>query len=271
MKKKVSIIMGVYNCEDTICEAIDSIVNQSYDNWELIICDDASLDNTFSLIENYKKIYKDKIILLSNSQNHQLAYTLNKCLKYTSGDYIARMDGDDISIKTRLERQVDFLDNHLEYDLVGSQMYSFDENGDIGIIHAPEKPDKYTLRSNTPFCHATILARKYVYDALGGYNISKANTRCEDLELWFRFFKKGFQGYNIQEPLYKVRERRIDYRRRSFKNSLKVVKVSFYGFKLLQFPKHYYVYLIKPIISGILPSFIMKKIRDSKMQMIKNK
>lgn len=260
----VSVILPAYNCADTISESIDSIISQTYQNWELVVCDDCSTDSTYEILKRYKKLLGDKMILLQNEKNSRIAVTLNQCLKYVHGKYIARMDGDDVSVVTRFEEQVTFLMNNPEYDLVGSQMITFDENGEKGRVSVREVPDKYSLRYNVPFCHATIMAKREVYDVLNGYTVSNNIKRCEDVDLWFRFFDKGFHGYNLQEPLYKVRTREEDYKRRTFSHSLEAAKVCYKGFKLLNYPIHYYVFLLKPIISGLVPASLMKKMHDYK-------
>lgn len=95
----VSVIMGIYNCEKTLKEAIISIQNQSYENWELIVCDDGSSDNTYSIAEEYQRSNPEKVILIRNECNMGLNFTLNRCLELARGKYIARMDGDDKSMK----------------------------------------------------------------------------------------------------------------------------------------------------------------------------
>lgn len=261
---KISVIMGIYNCEDTLHEAIQSIINQTYQNWEFIICDDCSTDNTLQIAQKYAELYPDKIILLKNSENLKLAGTLNKCLKVATGNYIARMDGDDISLPNRFEKQVEFLNQHCEYDLVGTQMISFDEYGDVGVKVLNEKPNKYSLRFNTPFAHPTIMSQKYVYDRLNGYRVLKQTRRCEDLDLWFRFFSEGFRGYNLPIPLYKFRERVSDFKRRHFIYGIDAAKVCLEGYRMLNYPKKYYIFLLKPIIVSLLPAFMMKLIHSLK-------
>lgn len=259
MSGKVSIIMGVYNCENLVSESIESILSQTYKNWELIICDDNSTDNTYNILELYKDKYPQKIILLKNEQNYGLAYSLNHCLQYASGDYIARQDGDDISTKNRLEKQVKFLQENKEFDLVASSMTAFDESGVIGIRGISiQIPTHIDLPKTVPFCHATIMARKYVYDNLNGYTVNKYTMRCEDAELWFRFFKAGYKGYNLKEPLYMVRDDRNAYKRRTLKSYINLIKVNFEGYRLLNMPINKYIYLLKPIISAIVPRYFMK-------------
>ena len=107
-KNKVSILMGIYNCADTLSDAIDSIIKQTYVNWELILCDDGSQDDTYQVALKYQEKYPDKIILLKNKKNIRLAASLNRCAQYATGEYVARMDGDDLSLPNRFEKQVFF-------------------------------------------------------------------------------------------------------------------------------------------------------------------
>lgn len=266
MEKKVSIIMGIYNCENTLKESIESIINQTYENWELIMCDDCSTDNTFNVAKSYADKYKNKIKLIRNNENITLAPTLNKCLKLCTGDYIARQDGDDISVKDRLQKQVEFLEKNKQYDLVGTAMISFNEDGDNGIRGAEiEVPSKENLVYTVPFCHATIMARNYVYEKLNGYRVKSYTKRCEDADLWFRFFAQGFKGYNLNEALYKVRDDINAYKRRDLKNYLNLFIVNVRGYKLVDMPFKYYPYLIKPIISACIPNYIMKYYHGKKL------
>ena len=93
--------MGIYNCADTLAAAIDSILAQTYTDWELILCDDGSADRTYEVAEDYRSRYPEKIVLLKNERNMGLNYTLNRCLEQAKGAYIARMDGDDVSLPHR--------------------------------------------------------------------------------------------------------------------------------------------------------------------------
>lgn len=181
---EVSIIMGIYNCADTLSEAIESIVNQTFTNWKLIMCDDGSKDNTFEIALKYKTMYPDKIVLIQNEKNMGLNYTLNHCLKYVEGEYVARMDGDDISLPTRLEKEVEFLENNKEYAIVSTPMILFDENGDWGRSYSIEKPTKNDFILHSPVhCHAPCMIRKEAYLDVGGYTVDKRMLRFEDVNL----------------------------------------------------------------------------------------
>ena len=121
-KYRISVLMGIFNCETTLEEAIDSIKKQTYTNWELILCDDGSTDRTY---EKAKDIAESdsRIILLRNEKNEGLNKTLNRCLAASCGEYIARMDGDDESLPERFQKQISFLEIHPEYALVRTAIF----------------------------------------------------------------------------------------------------------------------------------------------------
>lgn len=253
MSNRISVIMGIYNCASTLSEAILSIVNQTYDNWELIMCDDGSSDSTYEVALEYKEKYPDKIVLLKNEKNMGLNYTLNRCLEAAQEEYIARMDGDDISLPTRLEKEICFLNEHTEYAIVSCPMVYFDENGDFRTGKACGEPDINLFAKGTPFCHAPCMVRKEAYDAVNGYAISKQRLRVEDWDLWVRMYEKGFRGYNLDEPLYKMRDDRNAYSRRKFKYRINEARVGASAVKKLHLSPLNYLYSARPIIVGLLP------------------
>ena len=253
---KVSIIMATYNCAGTVARAIDSILSQTLTDWEFIICDDGSSDTTVSILNEYQRSYPGKIILLTNAANSKLPFSLNRCLAHAHGEFIARMDADDISLPRRLEKQVKYLEEHPEHSVVGTSMLRFDERGEYGMVKAVQHPDKDTLLTQVPFCHATILMRKSAYDALGGYVVSKRTERGQDLDLWFRFFAKGFSGNNLPEALYKACEDRATLRRRKFKYDLYLTQTRFLGFRMLRFPWWKYPFVLKSFVSFFTPRWI---------------
>lgn len=215
----VSIIMSVYNCEATLTEAVESIFNQTYTNWEFIVCDDASTDGTLELLTQLAERDRlGRVKIITNDTNMRLAYSLNRCLEVASGELIARMDGDDISEPDRLARQVEYLTEHPEIDLVGSAMRRFNHLREGEVIHpAAAAPDKWTMgrSSKAPFFHATILARREIFDRIGNYTVAWRTQRGQDADLWFKFFAAGFVGHNLPEPLYRVREDAEAIRRRT--------------------------------------------------------
>lgn len=261
---RVSIIMGVYNSVNTIENCINSILNQTYTDWEFIICDDCSTDNTYSFLSNL--ISEDKrFILLKNEKNLRLAASLNVCLKVATGEYIARMDADDESLPTRLEEQIAFLDSNMDCAVVGCNRIIFDESGDIGIRKSIERPTKNLLIKDTPFAHPTIIMRKKVYEDLKGYTVAKETMRAEDLDLWFRFYEKGYIGYNIQKPLYRYHESHEDYKKRTLKAAIETSRVYISGYKKIGIPFYKNIFAIKPIISALLPVKIIEHFHLKKL------
>lgn len=258
--KKVSIIMGIYNCEKYLNESIESILQQTYKNWELIMCDDGSEDNTYYIARKYEEKYPEKIIVLKNTTNRGLNYTLNKCLKKAKGEYIARQDGDDISVKNRLEKEVEFLNNNPNYALVSTNMIYFDENSEWGSSKVKEIPEKLDFVKGTPFCHAPCMIRKGVIESVNGYTEDKKLLRVEDYHLWFKIYEKGYKGYNMQECLYKMRNNAEAVKRRTWKNRINEARVKYIGFKMLNIPIKYRTYIVIPILKMMIPTGLYKVI-----------
>ena len=127
---RISVLMGIYNCAPTLQEALDSLYAQTYQDFKIILCDDGSKDDTFKIAEENAKKHEN-VIVIKNERNMGLNYTLNHCLEYADTEYIARMDGDDICLPTRFEKEIKFLDEHPEYAVVSAPMIYFDEHGEF--------------------------------------------------------------------------------------------------------------------------------------------
>ena len=257
-KPLVSVIMGIYNCENSIEAAIESILQQTYDNWELIMCDDGSTDSTYSIATRYMKQYPNKIVVMKNEKNLRLAATLNRCLGAAKGEYIARMDADDVSLQQRFETQVTFLENHHECDIVGCSAKIFDGKNINGVRVCKANPNKNDVLFGPPFIHPTIMIRKEVLDKLGGYTIASRTMRGQDWDLWFRFYAAGFSGHNISEALYIYHESEDDYKKRTLQAAISCSKTAFHGFQILKVAPWKYIYAIKPIVSWFVPEKIKK-------------
>lgn len=258
----ISVLMSVYNNESTIRDAIDSIVDQSETDWELLICDDGSTDQTLRIIQGFSS-EDPRIKVLRNETNKGLAYSLNKCLRKANGNYIARMDGDDLSEPDRFLTQKKYLDQNPDIDLVGTAMQVFDEAGNREIIYTPSSPQKTDLPKRTPFSHATIMMRTDVLRQLGGYVSSNRTQRTEDMELWYRFFSNGYCGTNLPDPLYKVRVDRNALKRRKLKFALDASVITFKGIGMLNLPFYYRAYCLRPLVSYFIPENFKRKIRKS--------
>lgn len=265
---EISVIMGIYNMankKEIMRLAIESILNQTYKNFEFIICDDGSSDETYEILKEFCK-KDERILLLKNNKNRGLAYSLNHCLSIAKGKYIARMDADDISMPNRLEKQIKFLDEYLEYAMVGCNLLFINDKGIWGKRILAEKPTKKSFLFTSPFCHPAIVMRKEVLDKVNNYKVEKITRRAEDYDLFMRIYANGYKGYNLQEFLYQFREDNDAFKRRAYKYRLDEVQVRYKGFKALGLMPRGFLYVIKPLIIGLIPQVILAKLRKMRKE-----
>lgn len=264
---KISIISGIFNCADTLPAAIDSIICQTFADWEWIMCDDGSTDNTYAVAERFCSKYPKKMFLLKNSKNMGLNYTLNRCLQVAQGEYIARMDGDDISLPERFEKEVAALDASPSLAVVSCPMVYFDEKGDWGKGNLSNVwPKSEQLVHGTVHCHAPCMLRANVMRQVGGYSEEKRLLRVEDWHLWIKIYATGAQGMNLPEYLYKMRDDRNAMGRRKFKFRFNEAYVSALAVKTFHLPKWKYIYALRPIIVGLLPKPIYITLHRKKLE-----
>lgn len=201
----VSVLMPVYNCEQYIEESVNSILNQSYINFELIIIDDCSNDSTLNILSNYSD---ERIQIVKKEKNTGYTNSLNYGLKIAKGKYISRMDGDDISYKERFEKQVSFLESNPDFVLCGSNYQIIGSNE---LIKLPEHSEKIKIELLSSCClaHPSVMYRK---EAIIENNLQYNPDRepAEDYALWVKLIFIG-KIYNFQEPLlyYRVHEQQI--------------------------------------------------------------
>lgn len=201
--KKISILLPVYNVADFIEETVESVIDQSYKNFELIIIDDASSDNTVSIAECLCA-RDSRIKLLKNRKNLGISKTLNKGLQESVGDYIARIDGDDLMDSRRLEKQLSFLENNTDYGLVGCWIENIDEDGNIiGSSKYPVSHEQAMkcIKICSPVLHVWM-ATKELYLKLSGY---RDTNPAEDYDFLLRTVALGYKIGNL--PYYGTRVR----------------------------------------------------------------
>ncbi len=258
---KVSVIMGIYNCADTLQEALDSLLSQTYQDFEVIMCDDGSGDHTVQIAQQYVNQDPERFFLLQNKRNLGLNKTLNKCLNQARGEFIARMDGDDVSLPERFQKEVAALEAHPEFALVSTPMIYFDGSGDWKIGSAIEYPDKQDFIRHSPFfCHAACMIRKSVFLEVGGYSEDDRTLRVEDCHLWYKIYAHGYKGFNLLEPLYKMRDDEAAVKRRTIKSRMNGTYVKFVGFRMLKMPWYLYIYVVKSFFKNLLLGLMPKKI-----------
>ena len=200
----ISVVMSVYNGEKYLSEAIESILKQTYKDFEFIIVNDGSTDSSLEIIREYQK--QDNRIKIIDQENTGLAKALNNGIKITQGKYIARMDADDISLPERLEIQVQFLNENKTIGLVGLSAIAIDEKGeDICLLKRPlsDCDIKEMLKETSPFFHGSVMFHKDLFDSVGSYP-EELSIFFEDWVL-FRKMGKITNFANLAEPLYMFR------------------------------------------------------------------
>lgn len=194
----VSVLLPVFNAGEYIGECLKSLIDQSFNDFEILIYDDNSIDETVGIIET---VNDKRIKLYRKPNNTGLTKSLIAGIQEAKGKYIARMDADDISEPTRLEKQVHFLENNPDYGIVGSFLKPI-ENGDLKAMwsYPVEHQDIVSwMVIDSPFVHPAIMMRKEVL-IKNKLNYNSCFEPCEDYQLWFQLLKCT-KGYNINEPL----------------------------------------------------------------------
>jgi glycosyltransferase involved in cell wall biosynthesis len=193
--KLVSVIMPVHNGADYVKEAVLSIYNQTYSHFELIVVDDGSTDATMDIVFSIKD---PRLVVIRNSQNLGLAASLNKAIEISKGDYIARMDADDISLHDRFQKQVSFLEQHPEVDVLGGTMKYFGYSGYLNHFPQDHETCKASLLFNVCFGHPAIMARKHIFHE-NKYR-PEFLQYSEEYDLWCRLVF-NFRFHNLPDTL----------------------------------------------------------------------
>lgn len=221
----VSVVMSIYNEPlHFVINSVNSLLNQTFQNLELIIIiDNPERTDIIKYINDLSK-RNSSIKFFVNEENRGLVYSLNKALKFATGEFIARMDADDYSAETRIEKELDYLiANNL--DLVGCNIVNMDDNDNLSkhITRYPEKHEDHLkqLKFRSTIPHPTWLGRKKVFDRLNGYRDIEA---CEDYDFIIRLVSFNFKVGVLQEPLlyYRINPYGISHSKRAFQ------KISFY-------------------------------------------
>lgn len=206
----VTIGLPFYNAEKYLALAIESVLQQTYTDWELLLLDDGSTDNSLSIAQSYAQ--KDsRIKVISDGKNKNLAMRLNELPSLAQGLYLARMDADDIMLPARIERQLAVLKAHPEIDVLGTNAYIINDENAVTSTRYPLTP-KNTLTRVKSFIHPTIIAKKQWF--LENPYDTKA-LRMEDAELWYRTHSK-YHFVRLNEPLLFYREVGNNYYKKYF-------------------------------------------------------
>jgi glycosyltransferase involved in cell wall biosynthesis len=247
-----TILMAVYNDERFVTQALESIQKQLNDDMELLVIDDDSSDKSLEILQDIEK--KDsRVRLIKNDQNKGLGYCLYIGTKMARGKYIIRMDADDICLPNRIDKQISFLEDNPNIDIVGGAAIEIDEQNQEGQTRQmPEQHDKIAKAIwACPIIHPTVAFRRDKILLAGNYN--PQIRRRQDYELWFRCLKAGLRFANLAEPLIYYRFSQNSHSKQRLKHTIEQVKMGWQGCWMMKLPLWQYFAVIVPLVRAILP------------------
>ena len=254
-RPEVSVIMSVYDPRPfrQLEEAVDSVLEQTFSDFELLLYNDGSCEAVSERIRQLAK-RDPRILYLEGDENRGIASGLNCCIRKARGKYIARMDGDDLLLPQRFERQVRFLEEHQEYGFVGTGAWLFDEGGIWGERLMREKPKREDFLCFSPYIHPSVMFRRSIFEKCGFYDESERVRRCEDYELFVRLHILGCRGYNLQERLICYREGADSWKKRKFCYRLDEMRFRSQGFQALGLTGgKAWICRFRPLAAGMIP------------------
>lgn len=191
----LSVVMAVFNGEKYLAEAIESVLNQTYGDFEFLIVNDGSTDDTEKIIRDYEE-RDSRIIYIKNESNLKQSRSWNRAIGISKGQLIIRMDADDICLPDRFERQYQYMMMHLDVGVLGSRYYIFSDDRNQKI----ESQKSFDITDGQPpVHHPTCCIRRNLFQKFGGYDSRYDNA--EDAELWYRFYSKGTNFVNLEDYL----------------------------------------------------------------------
>lgn len=256
---KVSVIIPTYNNENDVIKCINSILEQSFVDFEIIIVDDDSQDQTYNQIK-IRFGNHPQVKIFKNDSNKKAAYTRNRAIEESRGKYIAVQDADDYSHILRLEKQVRFLEENPKYQFVGSNTISIDNGVIWKKTHFKKEPLLQDFMiGGFPFIHGSIMFRKETLTEVGGYRVAKETERGQDSDLLLRLYLNGYKGYNLKDYLYYYEENLDTVKKRNFKQRYNAVKskMKYFPWKKLSFIEK--IKIIRTLIVGLVPSTLWYK------------
>ena len=252
-KINVSVIMSEYNTKkEYLCTAIESILNQTFKDFEFIIVDDCGKNNLDEIVKKYND---KRIRIVKNDKNRGLVYSLNHGIKEAKGEYIVRMDTDDIADEKRIEKIYDYIKNHPEYAVVSSKVVEFSGQQKFGVLGKEGEKSKKDIMHGNILIHPSVIMRKDAIEKVGYY---KEYNRAEDFVLWCDLLLAGYRLYTMDDILLKYRVNPEDYNKRKLKYRKGEIKARLEYYHKLGANIKDYLYIIKSVISGIMPIWFVR-------------
>ena len=258
MTAKVTVIMPVFNAEKYIKKAIDSVLNQTFKDLELLIINDGSIDATGAIIDKYKE--KDRrVISIISGTNEGVVRSLNKGLKVARSDFIARIDADDIWIREKLERQIRHLNADEDLYMSATAKININDNGEVREGEKYPRIFEYqdikqNILKRNIFCHSSVVFRRDILNTVGYYNESFKNA--EDYEYWIRIIDRH-KVEILPDPMvyYRISKDTISYNRIK-EQRYYAIKAKLMGRRLYRRSVFHLVYTMEDILYLLIPDFL---------------
>ncbi|MBE6330825.1 MAG: glycosyltransferase [Bacteroidales bacterium] len=269
---KISVLMSVYWSETgkNLDRAIQSVwTDQTIKPFEIVLIEDGVLtDDLYSVIALWKNKLEDKLVILKNDVNLGLTKSLNRGINVVRGDFIARMDSDDISTSNRFERQIEFLEKNPDIDILGGALKEFDETSDcLRIRRYPlthNEVVKYISKAS-PLAHPTVMMRRKMFDA--GLRYNEKYKTSQDIALWFDAILAGYKIGNVQDVTINFRSEGDVFRRRSRSKAWNEFKIYVNGiYRMNGLITFKYIFPILRLFFRLTPPKIVELVYKSEMR-----
>lgn len=255
----ISVIMSVKNGARTLDKCMKSLLNQTFSDFEIIVCDDGSTDDTLAKLSFYMNL-DPRVRVLQNIQSKGLAYSLNRCIEESKSNILARQDADDWSDLKRFEIQYKFVSAHPEYAIVGTQWYNVNGEGNMKKSDVKTCPIARDQIKGGLFMHPSWMMRKDLLEKVDFYTVNKYTKRSQDYHLVMKLLGAGMKMYNMPEHLYyysadeSTIARSIDW-----KKVKGLMWIRWDAYRRNKLPLWSYLYVLKPLISNIIPRKFMER------------
>lgn len=255
---KISVIMSVLNGDKYMKKGIDSILNQTFKDFEFIICDDGSTDETWSILEEYS-LKDHRIIPIKNEVNKGLAYSLNRCIEISKSNILARQDADDESDSRRFEIQYPYIVSHPEFAIVGTSWWNVDADGAKWKYRPKTDPVVKDLIWDGGFMHPSWMMYKSEISKVGCYTEGELTRRDQDYHLVLKLYGAGMRMHNMPELLYYYTKDENAFKRtKGWKRVKGLMWIRWDGYRRNKLPMWVYILVFKPFFKNALPEFITK-------------
>lgn len=259
----VSVAMGTLYRQPSINllrRSVESILAQDWTDFEFLICDDGSTDEAKAFLDDAAS--RDaRIRLVRPGECFILPKKLNACLKQCTGQFIARMDDDDFSHPQRFRLQLEALTVHPEAGFVGCNVNLVYDDERFGVRRLPQWPTPEDFLMVQPFIHPTLVFRREVLAAVGGYSEDRYSLLCEDYDLLLRLYEAGYKGMNLECCLLDYRFTPDQRGKRKMKHRLNETVTRYRRFQALQMLPGALPYVFKPLVVGLVPPPLQRILR----------